>query len=483
MNKDDKRVIQYQLDDEQAVLKELDRQYQRALRDIKERIKILQADDTPSRAYQVDYQKNLQAQVEAIIEKLHADNYDSIHKYLSNSYTSGYVGTMYSMGRKSGIHVITPLDQKAAVKAIVTDSKLSTDLYGALGYDMDKLKKHVREEITRGIATSLPYEQIARNISGYTNMPLANANRIVRTEGHRIQQASADDARNAAKAKGADVVKQWDSSLDGATRPLHRKLDGQIREVDEPFEAGGKKVMYPGKFGDPSQDCNCRCVALTRARWALDEKELETLKERAEFFGLDKTSDFEEYKQKYLKASKTIEKPGKSGIIEIDELTPCLRRLSDGKIIDTEVLDITPTVKEFKDWEFDWTKPKREGFTVRAIKANGDDRIQGMVALKADEKNFAVMVDIVESAPFNNPHNKLFKQKEYAGVGGHLFAEAVRESYKQGFDGYVFFKAKTNLIEHYEKTLGAVLINPKERIMAIDERAAKKLYDQYFQED
>ena len=162
----------------------------------------------------------------------------------------------------------------------------------------------MREEITRGIATSLPYEQIARNISGYTSMPLSNANRIVRTEGHRSQQASADDARNAAKKKGADVVKQWDASLDGATRPLHRKLDGQIREVDEPFEAGGKKVMYPGKFGDPSQDCNCRCVALTRARWALDEKELETLKKRAEYFGLDKSESFEDYKRKYLKAVK-----------------------------------------------------------------------------------------------------------------------------------------------------------------------------------
>ena len=316
MNKHDKQVIESQLEDEKAVLKDLERQYKRALHDINERIRILQADDSPSRAYQADYQKTLKAQVEAIIEKLHADEYDSIHKYLSNSYTSGYVGTMYSMGRKSGIHVITPLDQKAAVKAIVTDSKLSVDLYAALGYDMDKLKKHVREEITRGIATSLPYEQIARNISGYTSMPLSNANRIVRTEGHRIQQASADDARNAAKKKGADVVKQWDASLDGATRKLHRELDGQIREVDEPFEAGGKKVMYPGKFGDPRQDCNCRCVALTRARWALDEKELRTLKERAKFFDLDKTKDFEEYKEKYLKAAKTIENTGKSGIIK-----------------------------------------------------------------------------------------------------------------------------------------------------------------------
>lgn len=483
LNKREKEVYEGLLDREDQVLKDLTRQYQRALRDINDRIKLLQSDEmTQSRIYQVGYQKMLKEQVEAILEKLHGDENSSIQKYLDDSYTDAYVGTMYAM-QGQGIPIITPIDRNAAHKAIVTDSKLSTNLYGALGYDMGKLKKHIREEITRGIATSLPYAQIARNVSNFTSMPLANAKRIVRTEGHRIQQTSADDARNVAKSKGADVVKQWDASLDMATRPLHRQLDGQIRETDEPFEAGGHRVMYPGTFGDPSQDCNCRCVALTRARWALDEKELETLKERAKFFGLDKTDDFNDYRKKYLKAAETLDNTGKNGIIEIDELTPCLRRLSDGKIIKTEVLDISPTQKKFKDWEFDWTKPKREGFAVRAIKADGDDRIQGMVALKADAKNYAVVVDIVESAPFNNPHNKLFKKKEYAGVGGHLFAEAVRESYKQGFDGYVFFKAKTNLIEHYEKTLGAVLINPKDRIMAIDERAAKKLYDQYFQED
>lgn len=318
MNKCEKEVFEGLLDREDLVLRDLKKQYQRALRDIDEKIRLLQSDElTQSRVYQINYQKALRGQVEAIIDKLHGDEYSTIQQYLHDSYTDAYVGTMYAMSG-NGVHIIQPIDRNAAVKAVVTDSELSTTLYGALGYDMDILKKHVREEITRGIATSLPYEQIARNISNYTTLPLSNAKRIVRTEGHRIQQASADDARNVAKSKGADVVKQWDASLDGATRPLHRELDGQIREVDEPFEAGGRKVMYPGKFGTPDQDCNCRCVALTRARWALDEKELETLKERAKFFGLDKTEDFDDYKKKYLNAAKTVDNTGKSGIIKVN---------------------------------------------------------------------------------------------------------------------------------------------------------------------
>ena len=34
-------------------------------------------------------------------------------------------------------------------------------------------------------------------------------------------------------------------------------------------------------FGEADVDCNCRCMALTRATWALDEDELKALRERA----------------------------------------------------------------------------------------------------------------------------------------------------------------------------------------------------------
>ena len=50
--------------------------------------------------------------------------------------------------------------------------------------------------------------------------------RIARTEGHRIQNQSAMDAANKAKENGADVVKQWDATLDARTRPTHTMLDG-----------------------------------------------------------------------------------------------------------------------------------------------------------------------------------------------------------------------------------------------------------------
>ena len=307
MNKREKEVFLAQLDTEEAVLKELEKQYQKALADINRKIMILQSDElTQSRIYRLEYQKALKGQVEAILDKLHGDEYSTLQQYLHDSYTDAFIGAVYDM-HGQGVPLIMPIDQAAAVKAIQTDSKINEGLYEALGVDTKKLKKTISNEITRGIAGGMSNNEIARNITFATKAPLSRAKTIARTESHRITQASTYNAQKSAKAKGADVVKQWDSTMDGDTRPTHRKLDGQIRELDEPFEMDGKSAMYPCDFGDPAEDCNCRCVSLQRAKWALDEDELETLKERAKFFGLNKTEDFNDFKKKYLKAMKTLE--------------------------------------------------------------------------------------------------------------------------------------------------------------------------------
>ena len=300
MNKRQKQVMQHQLDAEKEVIDKLTKQYQKALNDIDTKIRILQSDElTQSRVYRIEYQKVLKKQVEAVLEKLHADEYTTIQQFLSDSYTDAFVGTAYDMFGQ-GVPLILPIDRNAAVKAVTTDSQISEGLYESLGVDTKKLKQTISSEITRGIASGLPHSEIARNIATYARAPLSRAKTIVRTESHRIAQASAMDAQNAAKAKGANVVKQWNSTLDGDTRKSHRRLDGQIRELDEPFEMDGKKAMYPGDFGDPAEDCNCRCQILQRARIALDEDELKTLQERAKFFGLDKTDDLEDFKKKYI---------------------------------------------------------------------------------------------------------------------------------------------------------------------------------------
>lgn len=314
MNKREKEILQSQLDNEKKVLKELEQVYKQALKDCEKKIAELSSrrdmENLQSIIYQKQYQTALKGQLEGVLEQLHSNEYATVSDYLTRCYEDGYIGVMYDL-QGQGIPIVTPIDQEQVTKAIQTDSKLSKTLYDSLGEDVNKLKRSVRAEVSRGIANGSTWNQIAGKIAlSFKNTPFNKAyNRamtIARTEGHRISIQSADHAQHKAKEKGADIVKQWDATLDGNTRPHHRELDGQIREIDEPFEVGGTEVMYPGGFNDPAEDCNCRCALLQRAKWALDDDELSTLKERAEYFGLDKTKDFEEYKEKYLKASDNV---------------------------------------------------------------------------------------------------------------------------------------------------------------------------------
>jgi len=318
MRKSEKEALQAMLDDEQETIKALEKAYQRAIRRIDNHIRILESDEmTQSKIYQKRYQEAMKAQINAALDELHKKSNQTIEEYLTRSYQHGYVGTMYSL-HKQGMPILAPFDQRAVTRAVRTDSKLSGRLYGELGVDMQKLKKTIRREISIGISIGSDYGMIARQVQISSGIPLKRAKTIVRTEGHRIQQQSADDARNAAKGQGCQVVKQWDAVLDGNTRTDHRILDGQIREVGEPFEIDGKKAEYPGAFGRPEEDCNCRCVALTRAKWVLDADELQTMKDRAKFFGLDKAEGFREFEEKYLKAEKVLNKQRKGGIIQMD---------------------------------------------------------------------------------------------------------------------------------------------------------------------
>lgn len=315
INKRQIEVEKAKLAAEEKELKELKSIYSKAADDIAKKIRISDGkinmllkdfdnlDDTQksilqSQIYQRKFQQQLKTQINGYMSALLAGQYKSIDDYMRNCYTMGFVGAMYDISGQ-GIPLIIPIDEKQVVKALYTNSKISKKLYTKLGEDVAFLKKRIASTLSRGIATADSYANIARNLASDSNVGFNRAMRIARTEGHRVQANSAFDAQLAAKEAGADIVKQWDATLDGRTRPNHRKLDGQIRELEEPFEVGGMKAMYPSGFGRPEEDVNCRCALMQRARWNLDEDELETLKERAAFFGLDKTDSFNEYAKKY----------------------------------------------------------------------------------------------------------------------------------------------------------------------------------------
>lgn len=315
MNNHEKEVLKYTLEQEKAVIAELKSIYSQALDDIGEKIKILMADElTQSKIYQIEYQKALKGQVSAILDNLNSQQYDSISEYLKDCYEDGFIGTLYNLN-SFGIPLIIPIDQEQVVEALMLDSKISEGLYTKLENNVGKLKKAISQEISRGISTAMSYADIARNLRGRGNMTINQSMNIVQTEGHRIQSRSALDAGKKAKDSGADLVKVWDSTIDGDTRKHHRQLDGQVRELDEDFEVDGLTADSPGHFGKPSEDCRCRCAVLIKPRWDVDGSFTKRNNETGELMEFADVKSYEEFKKKYWKV---VDKTGGSGIIKVE---------------------------------------------------------------------------------------------------------------------------------------------------------------------
>ena len=298
MNKRQKQVQQSLLKSELEVIEELEKSYQKAIDDINRVITSLLArkdtENLQAIIYQVKYQNALKKELEAFLNVLHTMNYTLIDNYLKDCYENAHIGTLFDL-QGQGIPLMLPLNQEQMISAITFNSKLSAPLYNALGYNIDFLKTSVRQEISRGIAQALSYQEMARNIKNTTNVDYNKSLRIAKTEGHRIQCESAYNVQVRAKQKGADIVKQWDSTLDSRTRESHQKLDGEIVNVNEKFSNG---LIYPGDpNGSASEVVNCRCALLQRAKWALTDEEFTKMNGKTnELQHFESVDDYNQFK-------------------------------------------------------------------------------------------------------------------------------------------------------------------------------------------
>jgi hypothetical protein len=162
---------------------------------------------------------------------------------------------------------------------------------------------------------------------------------------------------------------------------------------------------------------------------------------------------------------------------EIDKLTNSIENVKSGDSFPTEISLLTRselkglTIKN--GWRFNWLNEFRNAAkeTYKLTITNNPNIIQGVISLEV--KTDHVYIHLIESAPFN-----IGKNKAYLGVPGNLVAFACKLSFQRGGDGYVSFLSKTKLIEHYEKTLGAVHFGGHN--MIITPEIALKLTNKYF---
>lgn len=171
-------------------------------------------------------------------------------------------------------------------------------------------------------------------------------------------------------------------------------------------------------------------------------------------------------------------KKGKITLLDfvIDKLTNSIENVKTGDSFKTDISLLTrdelKVVTKKNGWVFDWKSeikaPEKE---VYKLTISGSSNIQGLTSITFRDDH--VYMHLIESAPFNKG-----RDKAYLGVPANLVAYACRVSFQRGGGGYLSFNSKTKLIDHYEKTLGAVHFGGS--LMVITPDNALRLIDKYF---
>ena len=179
----------------------------------------------------------------------------------------------------------------------------------------------------------------------------------------------------------------------------------------------------------------------------------------------------------------SIDNSEKSGTInvEVDEFVPCLKDAETGEIVETEVRKISDKsilseCTEENGWAFPWNTPP-ENYDIYSLNVKNSNIIEGLIALKPDEKYWGVHMLWGNSAPHN-----LGKNKKYIGVGGHLFAIAAKVSIDNGYGGFIFADAANKelfdmFIEKYGATPYSTVNRPYR--FAFEEDALRRILETY----
>lgn len=125
-------------------------------------------------------------------------------------------------------------------------------------YDARVFNRYVMQGIVQGKSV---HDIAVQAVNGMADTEIHWAMNNAITALTSAQNAGALQQMRNAKALGIEVKKRWNSTHDYRTREMHRLLDQQTAELDEPFKVMGYEIQRPGDpNAAPEMVYHCRCV-------------------------------------------------------------------------------------------------------------------------------------------------------------------------------------------------------------------------------
>ena len=170
--------------------------------------------------------------------------------------------TLYDIEKQLGMDLSFSIYNTEAVKRLIVEEpnllpEPSVNIPKDKAWNMKKIDYQVTQSIIQG--ESIP--ELAERLIDVVGHNQGNMLMHARTMMTGAQNAGRLRGMMDAQRKGVNLKKTWMSAHDNHVRELHRALDGESVELEEPFEIGGYEIMYPGDpDAEPSMVYNCRCA-------------------------------------------------------------------------------------------------------------------------------------------------------------------------------------------------------------------------------
>lgn len=177
-------------------------------------------------------------------------------------YLSGLGPSWLLTWEEGAAAALSDLDDVDAEVPVPTSAPTTLDALAETAPDMARTTRdRVTAAVRRGVEAGRSPQEIARDLSDSGAFSQGRALTIARTETVRAQSEGTTVRFQAAQALGFELLQEWISARDGATRPEHRALDGQQVAVGERWTfADGVDTVAPGRSGVAAHDANCRCA-------------------------------------------------------------------------------------------------------------------------------------------------------------------------------------------------------------------------------
>ena len=168
----------------------------------------------------------------------------------------------YELEQQAGVALGLTLYNTEAVKRLlkenpklVPNKRIKSE--STKTYDARVFNRYVTQGIIQGKSVHDIATQAVKGMAD-TEVHWAMNNAITALTG--AQNAGTLQQMRNAQAIGIEVQKRWNSTLDYRTREMHRLLDQETADLDEPFEVEGYEIQYPGDpNAAPEMVYHCRC--------------------------------------------------------------------------------------------------------------------------------------------------------------------------------------------------------------------------------